>query len=66
MIDKQIRSEIYRTLELLDADPYLLAAIVSWGDTLDDTEVLKLLRQWNEGGGARSKYPPDYFFVNMK
>ncbi len=62
----QIRSEIYRTLELLGADPAVLAAVGRWGDTLGDAEVLRVLKQWNEAEGVRSKYQPDYFFVNMK
>lgn len=47
-IQSEIRSEIYRALESLGADPRLLATVGSWGDTLDDTEVLKLLKQWND------------------
>ena len=48
IIEGQIRSEIYRALELLGADRKLLAAVGSWGDTLDDGEVLELLTEWNE------------------
>ena len=46
-MDGQIRSEIYRALELLGANHELLAAVGSWGDTMDDSEVLRLLREWN-------------------
>lgn len=47
-VESQIRSEIYRALEYLGADRKLLAAVGSWGDTLDDAEVLMLLKKWNE------------------
>ena len=33
----------------LDADEELLAIIASWRDTLDDADVLSLLREWNAG-----------------
>ena len=41
--------EIYRAFEALGADRKLLATVGSWGDTLDDDEVLELLREWNYG-----------------
>lgn len=47
-IEAEIRSEIYRALEYLGADRKLLATVGSWGDTLDDAEVLKLLKPWND------------------
>jgi hypothetical protein len=34
----------------LDAPPELLSIIGSYGDTLDDKEVLQLLKDWNETG----------------
>jgi hypothetical protein len=40
---------IYEEMERLGADPYLLAFIGSWGDTLTDAEVLGMLRDWNAG-----------------
>ena len=40
--------EIYQAC--VGADPGLLASIGSWGDTLDDAEVLKMLKSWNEMG----------------
>jgi hypothetical protein len=45
-----IVAELYRALERLDADPDLLAIVNSWNDTLDDKEVLRLLKDWNETG----------------
>ena len=48
-LESQIRTEIYRAFEKLNADKRLLATIGSWGDTLDDAEVLDLLRLWNTG-----------------
>jgi hypothetical protein len=44
-----IAAEIYAALERLNADEELLAVIGSWRDTLDDTEVLRLLRDHNAG-----------------
>jgi hypothetical protein len=40
---------IYEEMERLGADPYLLAMVGSWGDTLNDAEVLNMLRDWNAG-----------------
>jgi hypothetical protein len=45
-IEQQIRAEIYCALEVLGADRELLGTIGSWGDTLDDAEVLSLLKEW--------------------
>ena len=42
--------ELYSACEMLGADPGLLAVIGSWGDTLDDAEVLKMIKSWNEMG----------------
>jgi hypothetical protein len=48
-VQARIRMEIYRAFEALGADRKLLATVGSWGDTLDDDEVLKLLGEWNYG-----------------
>ena len=48
-IEEQIRLEIYGPFEHLGADRELLkllGTIGSWGGTLDDEEVLNLLREW--------------------
>jgi hypothetical protein len=42
----RITREIYRALEALGADPGLLASVGSWGDTLDDAEILEMLQAW--------------------
>lgn len=42
--------EIYKAFERLEAPPELLSIIGSYGDTLEDSEVLKLLKEWNESG----------------
>jgi hypothetical protein len=39
--------DLYKKLETLGADRDLLAVVGSWGDTLDDEEVLDLLKGWN-------------------
>ena len=41
------RSDLYQKLETLGANRELLAIVGSWGDTLDDEEVLVLLKGWN-------------------
>jgi hypothetical protein len=41
------RPGMYQKLEALGADRELLAVVGSWGDTLDDEEVLVLLKEWN-------------------
>jgi hypothetical protein len=48
-IEMQIRGEIYQAFERLGADKHLLAAIGSWGDTLEDAAILDLLKVWNSG-----------------
>jgi hypothetical protein len=45
----QIASEIYTALDRLGAGPDLLAIVGSWGDTLADAEVLRVLRDYNAG-----------------
>ena len=45
IIEQQIRSEIYRAFELLGDGRKLLGTIVSWGNALDDEEILRLLKQ---------------------
>jgi hypothetical protein len=49
-IRAQIATEIYTTLERLDPGPELLAIFGSWRDTLDDAEVLSMLREYNATG----------------
>jgi hypothetical protein len=36
-------------LERAGAHPYLRAFIGSWGDTLEDAEILDALKDWNAG-----------------
>ena len=50
--------EIYTALEKLGAPYKLLAAVGSWGDTLDDAEVLDMLKTWNETGDIKLDPPP--------
>jgi hypothetical protein len=49
-IKAQIAVEIYAALERLGADEDLLSIVGSWRDTLDDVEVLALLRAYNTTG----------------
>lgn len=55
------RSEIYRAFELLGAGRELLGTIGSWGDTLDDKEVLTLLKDWNADESRRGKIASNWF-----
>lgn len=43
-----IAHELYTILENLGADTQVLAVIRSYGDTLDDAEILQLLKNFNE------------------
>ena len=45
-----IAAEIYKAFERLEADPELLSIIGSYGDTLDDAEILGLLKDYNTTG----------------
>jgi hypothetical protein len=54
-LEGQIRSQLYRALWLLGADHQLLATVGSWGDTLNDGEVLKLLTKWNDEEEAQAR-----------
>ena len=42
-------TDFYRLAEVSGAPPELLGIIGSHGDTLDDDEVLSMLRDWNAG-----------------
>ena len=46
------KDELYAAAERLGADRFLLAIIGSWGDTLDDEEVIEDLRQWTAAEAA--------------
>lgn len=48
-LEYEIRGEILHALEQLGAPPYLLGIVGSWGDTLTDEQVLKMLQDWNAG-----------------
>jgi hypothetical protein len=49
-LQAQIAREICTVLERLGADPELLAVVGSWRDTLDDAEILALLKEYNRTG----------------
>ena len=48
----KIGTQLYRAIEALGGSPDLLAIIGSYGDTLDDQDVLDALRLYNETGKA--------------
>ena len=55
-IHHAIVAELVKALETIRppiVPPKLLDVIASWGDTLDDADVLELLRRWNETGDIR-------------
>jgi hypothetical protein len=45
-----IAQEIYNALEKLGAGPELLGIVGSYGDTLEDTDVLDMLKRFNQTG----------------
>ena len=45
-----IAHQIYIALERLGADLELLSVIGSWGDTLNEEQVLQYLIEWNDSG----------------
>ena len=49
----QIAGELYRAIQKLSGDEKLLSIIGSYGDTLDDEDVLLLLRSWNKSKPAK-------------
>ena len=46
----KIVRELYQAVNTLTDDPGLLSCIGSWGDTMDDVDVLHDLKCWNEMG----------------
>jgi len=46
----KITTELYKAVSILTGDPCLLAMIGSWGDTLDDEDILIGLQRYNEMG----------------
>jgi hypothetical protein len=48
----KIARELYIAMERLSADPELLSILSSWGDTLNDEEILALLPEYNATGGS--------------
>jgi hypothetical protein len=47
-----IADELSAALERLGAEEELLSIVSSWGDTLDEAEILELLRHYNATGRA--------------
>ena len=43
----ELAVEVYEAMRLLGAQSDLLSIIGSWKDTLDDDEILDMLRDWN-------------------
>ncbi len=50
-VNRELIRELYRAIDALGADPDLLATVESWGDTLDDHQVLANLKAWNSNRG---------------
>jgi hypothetical protein len=46
-ISLMTHDELYDLAKKVDADPYLLGYIGSWGDTHEDEEILLGLARWN-------------------
>lgn len=47
-IQYEILRELYKAVESLNAPMELLSTIGSWGDTLEEDEILELLEDYNE------------------
>ena len=48
-IEKKIRKEVYKALDGIGATSHLLSIMGSWGDTLEDEEVLEEIVAYNRG-----------------
>lgn len=48
-IQYKIINELCESISMLGGGSGLLACLGSWGDTLPQDEVLKMLRDWNQG-----------------
>ncbi len=48
----QIAHELYRAIKVTGGNGQLLSIVGSYGDTLDDDDVLALLRSWNRRNEA--------------
>lgn len=49
-IHLEIKDEISKYLHKLGAPMHLISVINSWGDSLEESEVLKILKFYNDGG----------------
>lgn len=47
-LNREIVTELYRTLVLLGADHALLGTVGSWGNSLPEGDVLDNLKAWNQ------------------
>jgi hypothetical protein len=47
-VNSEVVSEIYKAMEKLGAGSDLLGIVGSWGDSLPESQVLSMLRSWNE------------------
>jgi hypothetical protein len=52
MTERRIRLVLYSILKDMGAKSDLLSIIGSWGDTMEDEEVLKALKEWRKNRGA--------------
>lgn len=46
-IEHEIKSEIAQAIELLGGQSDLLGVVMSWKDTIDDKDILLLMKNWN-------------------
>jgi hypothetical protein len=45
----RIQTGVYKAMEKLGACPELLSIVGSWGDTLPDETVARMIEEWNGG-----------------
>ncbi len=55
--ERQIFTEMIKTITILGAQSDLLCIVCSFGDTLTDEEVLEMLRDWNSIHGQLARPP---------
>ena len=59
--NREIVSEIYRSLVLLGAESDLLGVVGSWGDSLPEQDVLADLKGWNEATAKQLKQRIEHY-----
>lgn len=51
IVNREVVSEIYKAMQKLGAESDLLGIVGSWGDSLPESNVLAMLKEWNQPTG---------------